>query len=280
MAAVIILSGGLRREIRTHSRESCFGDGSLWTLTTAIILYAAGGTNKQSGETVMSAIHGAGSKAVLVAVLTLGAITAHAQTTILDFQGGEMTGTSTSLQAGASSIASSPASGEITASFVLQGSIAANNLSLVSYNIDFTGSGGFSDQFGQVPLSVVPGGVVLGAGTGEIQFITANGAIIGANVDLHSPQQGVSITADQFVFGPGGDSYSYQFATPVLGGCENLLEGGASVMTVATCSVSVKSAAPGTWTAVSAPELDPTSAAGGMSLLLGCMAVMLGRRKR
>lgn len=47
-----------------------------------------------------------------------------------------------------------------------------------------------------------------------------------------------------------------------------------------TCCSSAGSVnAPGTWTTVTAPEIDPASAAGGITLLLGGVAVLRGRRR-
>jgi hypothetical protein len=39
------------------------------------------------------------------------------------------------------------------------------------------------------------------------------------------------------------------------------------------------SSTPGVWQAVPAPEIDPASAASGLTLLFGGLAVMRGRRK-
>jgi hypothetical protein len=46
--------------------------------------------------------------------------------------------------------------------------------------------------------------------------------------------------------------------------------------TIKNCSVTVNSAQPGQWSV--APEIDPTSAASGLALLLGGLAAVRGRR--
>jgi hypothetical protein len=129
-----------------------------------------------------------------------------------------------------------------------------------------------------------------GAGDGCIDFTTSHGAITGATIDITGANY--HLPFDTLSIGPSGDSVSYLYATS-NGGCQSvpLVHGanGTGTMftytgpTIRPCSVNAGSASAGTWTvtgALAAPEIDPASAAAGLTLLLGGMAVMRGRRQR
>jgi hypothetical protein len=103
-------------------------------------------------------------------------------------------------------------------------------------------------------------------------FSTNNaGAITGWNVDLSFTFIGTnSPSGNTVVLGPSGDTYTGFGSTPSgcgpPGGCFQLIQ--------------ESNTTPGGWTvAQQAPEIDPASAASGLTLLLGGMAVLRGRRK-
>ena len=73
--------------------------------------------------------------------------------------------------------------------------------------------------------------------------------------------------------GPNGDSVSYTYAG-VNGACT---QQGAAEPNPCTVVASSKSA--GVWLVTQAAEIDPASAASGLTLLLGGLTVLRGRRK-
>jgi hypothetical protein len=224
----------------------------------------------------------------LVALLTGPA---SAQETTLDFQGG-MTGTSTFLPTGLTAPANgdipnlptAPVVGAFSGSIVVDGSISAHNLSLVDFDFIFTGSNGtpFSVDAGPGQFAFFSGGgVKFTSPTGEIDLTTSNGAITGASVFLsdsfsHGPTETLSL-------GAGGGSFTWEFGS-TDGNCNNLkpqFAGGVYTgNTINPCNLQV-SGSSGTWlvTTTAAPEIDPASAATGLTLLLGGLAVLRGRRR-
>jgi hypothetical protein len=222
---------------------------------------------------------------LLAVGLTAGPIAANAQTTTLDYQGSVMYGISTYLPFGqtqAMPLPSANFTGAFTASIILTGSLSANNLSLVSYDISLNGTNG--TNFSLANISAFP--PIIGVTTNFcgvascIDITTSNGAITGAIIDLSStPYHGSQV---QVAIGPTGDSFSYLFAT-ANGTCENYLPGDGSPYTgsaINPCTVSTKNIKAGVWTATQAPEIDSASAAGGLALLVGGVAVLRGRRAK
>jgi hypothetical protein len=224
----------------------------------------------------------------LVALLT-GPATA--QETTLNFQGGDMTGTSTFLPTGLTAPANggipdlptAPVIGTFTGSIVVDGSIAAHNLNLVDFGFTFTGNNGTPFSVDAEPgqfAFLSGGGVKFTSPTGEIDLTTSHGAITGASVFLsdsfsHGPSDTLSL-------GAGGGSFTWEFGS-TGGNCDNLkpqFEGGVYTgSTINPCSLQV-SGSSGAWlVTTTAPEIDPASAASGLTLLLGGIAVLRGRRK-
>lgn len=227
-------------------------------------------------------------KLLMVAVL-IGPTAAIAQITTLFYQGDFMTGTSTYLPTGLTFengnviLPTATTIGAFTASLVVDGSIKANNLNLVSADINFAGSNGTPLSIGSSFTSFFPGGgVEFISPQGTVDLTTSNGTFTGASFNLidssyHAP-------FDQFAIGPGGDSFAYQFAT-TGGVCQNYVDispsGGGIYKgdTINPCTVQVSNNTPGGWLVTRAPEIDPASAASGLTLLLGGLAVLRGRWK-
>jgi len=240
-------------------------------------------------------------KIKVLALLTVGLIAAPiaaiAQITTLSYGGDLMTGSSTYLPTGlavptngsVATLPTAPVSGEFTAAISLSGSLAANDLTLVSYNVSFNGSNGIAGfaptiSFGPAPLSGF-GGLNFCSATGScIDLTTSNGAITGAAMDLvNTVYHASSSTID---IGPTGDAFIYRYAT-VNGTCEsqiNTTPGGGGIYRggpVNPCVVRAGNKTAGEWrvTTTSAPEIDPASAGSGLTLLFGAAAVLRGRRK-
>jgi hypothetical protein len=231
---------------------------------------------------------------LLTVLLLIGPIAAIAQITTLEYQGNVMSGTSTYLPSGFVTqnpdppLPTSPVTGTLTASIMLSGSISANDLELVSYGASFSGSNGtsFSLYAGPGPAPIVPNGPLdLCSGTGScIDLTTAHGAITGATIDfLSNVYNGSQFEA---TIGPTGDSYSYLYANS-NGTCEDMFYQIANSSgfyypgrTINPCTVQVSNTRAGDWTVTRTPEIDPASAAGGLTFFLGGLVVLRGRRTR
>jgi hypothetical protein len=235
---------------------------------------------------------------VLLAVGILTApITGNAQITTLDYQGYLMYGSSTYLPTNFVQPINTPivtlpttgASGEFTADLTLSGSLSANNLVLTSYDVNFAGKSG-NESFSVGPIVPGPAPLIPLLSVSCInadacyQLTSANGAITGAtlffsNTTYHSSPEFATI-------GTSGDSFSYTYATS-NGGCENLVPHGPpgnpyyAGPTINPCGLGVSNSKAGVWTVSTqkAPEIDPASAVSGLTLLLGGVAVLRGRRK-
>jgi hypothetical protein len=235
-------------------------------------------------------------KALSVLAMQLaGSIAANAQITTLEYQGNVMSGISTYLPSGFVTSTLMPPlptasfTGTFTASVTLSGSISANDLLLVSYGVNLNGSNGTSFALnnisaGQAP--VIPEGAPdFCSATGScIDLTTAKGAITGATIEfLNTPYHG---SQSEVTIGPTGDSFSYLFAS-INGTCENMFYPVSSSSeysypgaTINPCTVKVSNTKAGGWTVTRTPEIDPASAASGLTLLLASLAVLRGRRSR
>jgi hypothetical protein len=145
----------------------------------------------------------------------------------------------------------------------ISGSLAAHDLQLLSAFV--IGSHYILDTS---PL-VGQGGPDFCSLSDCIDLTTKNGRITGATVAIGSG--GGSVSAN---IGPAGDSFVYSFYDPG-DMCGNNRASG-------ECILSTANMTPGTWTVAtsSVPEIDPTSAASGLLLLFGSLAVVRSRRNR
>jgi hypothetical protein len=134
--------------------------------------------------------------------------------------------------------------------------------------ITFSGSGELSSEVTSFQFNVTDG-TPLGDGPyPSIGLTTANGVVTGAVVDWDKPAIGGSYIFDiSFSIGPQGDTYN------------NFAAGGPAGECIPICGVMESNSTPGVWEVVRAPEIDPAPAAGGLTLLLGGIAVLRGRRK-
>jgi hypothetical protein len=118
----------------------------------------------------------------------------------------------------------------------------------------------------------------------KINIVTQGGSIVGANVSIdNGPTSMLSISAN------GAASELQVFGNNVTGNCESQL--GAITQSAPgsvanpgpaiPCDLNA-SAINGTWTVktTAAPEIDPTSAFSALTLLMGILAVVRGRRGR
>ena len=214
----------------------------------------------------------------LAVLLALSVGSVHAQITTLTYDGVDTTGSYTSLATGAYSVAG-PFTFDATfdATLVISGSLAnTNDLRLVSASVS-------AGSFG--PLDFGPGGMTGGPYFcnmfGCINLSFKDGLITGATADFtdnlyHSSNE-------KFSLGPTGDSLLYQYAS-TFGTCDSLTHGGHQPNNgppIKFCDAHASNTTAGEWTVttVKAPEIDPASAAGGLTLLFGALAVLLSRRK-
>jgi hypothetical protein len=192
-------------------------------------------------------------------VLFLAMSAANAQVTTLDYQGALFTNVTTS---GNSTFPDVPTLPFVVGDVVFSAPLAANlnDATLVPTAFNFN-----------APLlnnSFIDGCC---GSVASFVFSTNNaGAITGWNVDLSFTFIGTnSPSGNSVVLGPSGDTYTGFGSTPSgcgpPGGCFQML--GESNTT------------PGRWTvAQQAPEIDPASAASGLTFLFGGLAVLRGRR--
>ncbi len=234
----------------------------------------------------------------LCACLVCGTAAA-AQTTVLEYQGELLTGSSTSLPTGTVgpcigcgfSLATEPFVGEISGSITFSGSPAAGNLTLTSYDFTLTGSGGANFPLNAGPSPIIPIGPPYCADNGScIDLIILGQSVVGAALEListpyHSDQSYMTV-------GPGGDSVSYVRSPPgATGGtCTNEVQGMQNPNdgtftytgpTIHNCTIAASNTDPGRWRVLpptAAPELDWASAYAALTLLLGGLAVL--RRHR
>ncbi len=199
-------------------------------------------------------------KAFALLALTIG--TAHAQDSILTYHGLDMPGTITSFNQ-TTMMSTSQA---FDASFIIQldisGSVAANHLKLVSVSA-IAGRYLFNSPSSLVGL----GGPDFCSMSGCIDLTTKGGQITGATIAV----SGSGFAAD---VAPAGDSLFYQYG--ITGGDPCILGFNGQLCTISTANTTA-----GTWTVTtsSVPEIDPSSAASGLTLLVGALAVLRPKRQ-
>lgn len=197
-----------------------------------------------------------------MALATMAApFAANSQTTTLDYQGSVLTNVSSS---GNGSFPDVPTLSSLVGDVVLGSPLGANlnNASVIptafSFNAPLINSELFSPGYT--------------GSSASFEFSTNNaGKITGWSVDLSFTYLGTnSPSGNSIVLGLGGDSYTGFGSTP--DGCGP--PGGCSLL------VQESSATPGVWSVPQkAPEIDPATAAGGLTLLLGGLAVLRGGRR-
>lgn len=195
---------------------------------------------------------------LLAAVLLSSPLLAGAQTETLTYSGDELSGTLLitmySGPQGDTVMGGTVAfDGTVTGSVVLSNPLPLNGTTMVdptSANFLLPG-----------PI----GSIFWNGSNGTFQFTTSNGAVTGWDVGLgECPCYGTETLS----LVNGGDSYSLNIGfTPDAGPDQTLYSGSTSGTS-------------GTWVAegaAEAPEIDPSSAIGGLTLLLGGLAVVRGR---
>jgi hypothetical protein len=182
-----------------------------------------------------------------------GPLAANAQVTTLDYLG-SANGVVLTYD-GHDPPTTSPFTGTFTAEVVVDGSIAANNLTIASYNVA-----------GPVSISGASlgnqGSLIWFLAGGEMSLTTLNGAITGATFQYtQSPGNGAGDSS--FSITANGDTFAVGQFFPGTGRGTQTYGGGSGV-----------------WTATTAPEMDPTSSATSLTLLLGSIVVLRARRGR
>jgi hypothetical protein len=197
---------------------------------------------------------------VTIVALLAAPMVANAQVTALDYQGSIFTNVSVS---GNGSFPDVPTLSSVVGDVVLSAPLGANlnDVTLVPTAFSFNAPLLNSDLFT----------VICCGNTDSFAFTTNNmGAITGWNIDLSFTVVGTnSPSGNSVVLGTSGDSYVGFGSTPF--GCR---QNGCSLL------IQESNTTPGVWSvAQKAPEIDPASAASGLTLLLGGLAVLRGRRK-
>jgi hypothetical protein len=219
-----------------------------------------------------------------------------AQITTLDYTGLVTSGTSSYLPDGLGYMMTLPKTaftGQYTAQITLEGSASNYSLQMLSYSINFAGTGasqGYAVNVNTLPFPLENyGGLYFEpedptVGNDYIDLLTAkNGSITGARLNLD-----VQVAGEPEVdlrIGSYGDKFAYTYGSE-LGGCSDLRDetgpktrysGGE----ITPCAITSRNKTTGVWTVAraTAPEIDVASIGSAMTLLLGGLAVARGGRR-
>jgi hypothetical protein len=202
-------------------------------------------------------------------LMVAGPLAANAQTQTLGYTGSPFTSLSIS---GNLSNGLADAIPENTGELVLSSPLGdnLNNLAVtpVSWSFDST------TRFGSIYLnSNNPFAGEFGESTSFTFSTDASGVLTGWNINVIGGIFGGtnSPSSAAFTIGNAGDSFSSGFSTPSCAAPPGVV--------VPCYQISESNSAPGYWKSsiTQAPEIDPASAANGLTLLLGGIAVLRGR---
>jgi hypothetical protein len=251
--------------------------------------------------------------------LAIAPLVASAQDTTLDYQGYVMGGTSTIYigpepapgQGGLpfSQLVSAPTStiAAFDATLTYSGSLAQNNLVIDSYEVNLTADNGqnyeiqnllegygtpnsaFASQgYNYIPLTGTNSCSYAGGFGACITLTTSGDAVTGAAINLSTEAN--HGTNFDVTIGPSGDAFSYGVygvdSISILGANDCSTQAflaGPFVGPSHICDLNVSNPTAGVWTTVPptpVPEIDPTSAGSGITLLLGSLLVLQGRRQK
>jgi hypothetical protein len=221
-------------------------------------------------------------------------IAASAQETTLDYQGYVMGGTSTIVgvpfdpSEGVIGVASPPIStiATLDATVTYSGSVAQNNLVVDSYEINLTANNGASFELQNIGDGF--GGPFISNGTsacgsdsafvfGCINLTTSGDSVTGATINLGFPIN--HATDFNLSIGPNGDAFSasvYGEGAYQCGPTESPSYTYVGPASATPCTMNVSNPTAGVWT--QAPEIDAMSTASGLTLFLGSILVLRGRR--
>jgi len=229
------------------------------------------------------------SRQILRLLVVLGVpLAANAQVTTLDYQGSVMGGTST-VYTGGNSPVSPPlfTTATFDATVTYSGSLAQHDLVVDSYEIDLIGNNGAKFEFQNLGGGIGSNNYTMngnsscvasfGNSVGCVSLTTSGGAVTGATINL----QAMEAHYENFdlSIGTHGDAFSYAVYGGGAFGCSGDNDYQATFVgahAANPCTINVSDRAAGAWTR--APELDPASAGGGLTLLLGSLLVLGARR--
>jgi hypothetical protein len=226
----------------------------------------------------------------LLALMIAAGPAAYAQTTILDYQGYVMGGTSTVLPPGVTNAFDTgvrltlSTTAIFDAQLTLSGSVSQNDLKIDSFNVELIGNNGATFMFqgitereGMLDEGVGPqscSSPPSTSGVGCIALTTFNGAVNGATINFVNPS--VKTPSSTVSIGPNGDSFSYSDPASISGcGLQSTSPGS----NLSPCAVNVSNPTAGVWKVTSAPEIDASSTVSALSLLIGGLCVLRGSRK-
>jgi hypothetical protein len=225
----------------------------------------------------------------LFAVTAMAAsFSTHAQTVQWDFTSGLLTGTSQTGSAPGTPCFSAPSNCGVTPTLgIITGEVDATNGAVTSFNFNFDGVNYGTNLFSYGNIGDgVSGPVRTNENTGIPNLSLYTGALTGY-IDLSSGAPIINLAQSANNAGVTFDlvinSTSTQFGLSYFDvapgiNCDYsdplISTTGGSVRN--PCAMQVSSTTPGSW---KAPELDSSSAASGLTLLLGGLTVLRGRRK-
>lgn len=216
-----------------------------------------------------------------LALLALSIGMAQAQDTTLTYQGSLMTGTATTFNPGGS-LTAQPFTGAYSILLVFHPFTSQPHYwSLVSYSFAVVGPDPININIGPQPLGVSGNFQTSFCGSeGCVMPTFSNGAMTGATVDLNN--SAYHSDNSQVIINAIGDSFSFTH------GDNNGLCGGSSTPPtsfIPNCQIGAGSTHPGVWSVNGVPqinrtpEIDPSSAASGLTLLFGALAVLRSKRR-
>jgi hypothetical protein len=218
---------------------------------------------------------------LLAIALTAQPMCANAQITTLEYQN-TVTGSTTfynypappldlTPQQFAAAFSSAPFAGTITASFTVTGESAG---AFLTGAVNVVGYGGTDidlvfdvDALGRAPGTLY----AFNGSSGTVDVTGSHGAITGATMDLTFSSYNEPTM--YLYIGPTNDSLYYVYAD-ATGPCT---QQGSDEPN--PCTLGASNNSKGVWQVSRVPEIRPASAAAGLTLLLGGVAVLRGRRK-
>jgi len=201
-----------------------------------------------------------------IAAGILGSTAAQAQVTTLDYQGTAFNGSIETIDASGftsfGSLSSGPATGDIVLANPLDPNASDQLVTPLSWNFDSV-SGPFALDSSNSP----------GIESTLFSFTTQNGQITSWDMQISLGTLGGSGTTAVQTFDSFGPGQGYG-AGQDLSMWELVAPTGAQIVQNASIG-------PGNWSqTVQAPELDPSTTFSALTFLVGCLAVLMGRRRK
>ncbi len=218
---------------------------------------------------------------ISLAYTTLLPLAAQGQTTVLDYSSAELTGTyaiNTGTNPNSYGLEEEPFEGNLTAQLTLSGTQVTGLSFGGSLANILTGEGGGTvNNYASLYVSLMNAPEGLTDCTQIVSF-SAYGCVTLAETNGHVTQASIDLIGDypkgayvNIVIGPTGDSFS-QTGDQLC----NFYQGSNPFQ---NCGPTLANTTAGTWSVVSAPEIDASSQVAALTLLIGVLLILQTRRQ-